>query len=401
MANTFTTNYSLVKSEIGGDNQNWGSNLHTSLNTVDSQLINKFDKDVVKGFTSTAIVFTNTGTSTGTITAASGDLFEDFEIGDRIRVTGATSDTNGSDSSPVIHTITNKSNSNSITVSTGLVTASAGDSVTVTLVFEPGYVDGSAIDNTPIGANTASTGAFSTVSATGQITSTVADGTAPLVVTSTTKVTNLNADTLDGQTAPSGTIVGTSDAQTLTNKTLTSPVINTGVSGSAILDSDTMSGVSATTLSSSESIKAYVDNEISNIGGKVLFKAIINATSLPSGTAPSSKTWIAYGSGQYTNDDAATYTAVSDALEVVRSGTVNNYTLSMSTVPSAITGSGDPDTSPGGSPDGGIMNKYSAAGYGHGDCIAIKSDGATSWTEILPNNVSTVKWSHYIQIDNA
>ena len=42
-------------------------------------------------------------------------------------------------------------------------------------------------------------------------------------------------------------------------KTLTSPVINTGVSGSAILDSDTMSGASATTLASSESIKAYVD----------------------------------------------------------------------------------------------------------------------------------------------
>ena len=55
------------------------------------------------------------------------------------------------------------------------------------------------------------------------------------------------------------TLTGT---QTLSAKTLTSPVINTGVSGSAILDSDTMSGVSATTLSSSESIKAYVDAQI-------------------------------------------------------------------------------------------------------------------------------------------
>ena len=50
-----------------------------------------------------------------------------------------------------------------------------------------------------------------------------------------------------------------STSQTLTNKTLTSPIINTGVSGTAILDSDTMSGVSATTLATSESIKAYVD----------------------------------------------------------------------------------------------------------------------------------------------
>ena len=55
------------------------------------------------------------------------------------------------------------------------------------------------------------------------------------------------------------TLTGT---QGLTNKTITSPVINTGVSGSAILDSDTMSGASATTLSSSESIKAYVDSQV-------------------------------------------------------------------------------------------------------------------------------------------
>ena len=40
---------------------------------------------------------------------------------------------------------------------------------------------------------------------------------------------------------------------------LTSPVFNVGVSGTAILDSDAMSGVSATKLASSESIKAYVD----------------------------------------------------------------------------------------------------------------------------------------------
>ncbi len=61
------------------------------------------------------------------------------------------------------------------------------------------------------------------------------------------------------------TLVGKATTDVLTNKTLTSPVINTGVSGSAILDSDTMSGASSTTLSSSESIKAYVDTQVATV----------------------------------------------------------------------------------------------------------------------------------------
>ena len=66
-----------------------------------------------------------------------------------------------------------------------------------------------------------------TISASGQITSTVSTGTAPFVVASTTEVANLNAATVGGKSAPSGNIVGLSDTQTLTNKTLTSPVLTT------------------------------------------------------------------------------------------------------------------------------------------------------------------------------
>jgi len=169
MANEFTTNYSLVKSEVGGDNQNWGTNLRNSLDTIDGQLINKLDKDVVKGFTSSAVVFTNTGSSAGTISASSGDLFQDFEVGDKVRVTGASEATNGSDASPSTHTITTKTSSNSITVSTGLVSDS-GDSVTVALVLEPYHLDGGSIDGTPIGSYDASSGAFTTISASGTTT---------------------------------------------------------------------------------------------------------------------------------------------------------------------------------------------------------------------------------------
>lgn len=62
-----------------------------------------------------------------------------------------------------------------------------------------------------------------------QLTLGIADGTAPMVVTSTTAVSNLNADMVDGKHAPSGDIVGTSDTQTLTSKTLTSPTITSPV----------------------------------------------------------------------------------------------------------------------------------------------------------------------------
>jgi hypothetical protein len=60
----------------------------------------------------------------------------------------------------------------------------------------------------------------------------------------------------------SGTLVLLTASQTLTNKTLTSPVLNTGLSGSAFLDEDNMASNSATKVASQQSIKAYVDAQI-------------------------------------------------------------------------------------------------------------------------------------------
>ena len=55
------------------------------------------------------------------------------------------------------------------------------------------------------------------------------------------------------------TVTTLTGSQTLTNKTLTSPVLNTGVSGTAILDEDNLASNSATQLATQQSIKAYVD----------------------------------------------------------------------------------------------------------------------------------------------
>lgn len=67
-------------------------------------------------------------------------------------------------------------------------------------------ITGGAIDNTPIGVTTAADAKFKKLAASDQITSTVAAGTAPLVIASSTRVDNLNvasAGTADSLASPS------------------------------------------------------------------------------------------------------------------------------------------------------------------------------------------------------
>jgi hypothetical protein len=60
-------------------------------------------------------------------------------------------------------------------------------------------------------------------------------------------------------------VIDKTTSQTLSAKTLTSPVINTGVSGSAFLDEDDMSSNSATKFASQQSIKSYVDTQVATV----------------------------------------------------------------------------------------------------------------------------------------
>jgi hypothetical protein len=74
----------------------------------------------------------------------------------------------------------------------------------------------------------------------GQFISTVSTGTPPLEVSSLTLVTHLNADYLRGKTPPTGSIVGDTDSQILTNKTLTLPTFGS----SGVRFSGSTSGIS-------------------------------------------------------------------------------------------------------------------------------------------------------------
>lgn len=96
----------------------------------------------------------------------------------------------------------------------------------------------------------------SVVAGTG-LTGGAASGAATLNVVGGTGIT-ANADDIAVDTSVVTTLTG---SQTLTNKTLTSPVFNTGVSGTAVKDEDTMSSNSATHLATQQSIKAYVDSK--------------------------------------------------------------------------------------------------------------------------------------------
>ena len=100
--------------------------------------------------------------------------------------------------------ITLTNSSGALALSGGLTISAGTVNLTGSTVITTSDINGGTIDSVAIGESTASTGAFTTISASGQITSTVGTGTAPLAIASTTKVANLNVDQVDGMSLSAG-----------------------------------------------------------------------------------------------------------------------------------------------------------------------------------------------------
>ena len=168
MANTFTTNYNIVKSEIGANNDRWGQDLNDGLSAIDGQIVRKLDKSDVKSATSTQISFAGS-TISGDATNAP-TIFQNYQVGDVISISGASNNANNGN-----HTITSKTNGYTLVCSNSTFTTETSDGSSPTIAYhlvpriDEITVNGGNIDNTAIGENTPSTGKFTSIDASGEI----------------------------------------------------------------------------------------------------------------------------------------------------------------------------------------------------------------------------------------
>ena len=140
---------------------------------------------------------------------------------------------------------------------------------------------------------------------------------------------------------PSGVVIGTTDSQTLTNKTLTSPVLNTGVSGTAVLDEDNMASDSATKLASQQSIKAYVDSQTHEAGD---ITSVVAGTGLTGGATSGAATLnVIGGTGITANADDIAVDATVTTL--TGSQTLTNKTLTSAILNTSVSGTAITTTS--------------------------------------------------------
>jgi len=122
----------------------------------------------------------------------------------------------------------------------------------------------------------------------------------------------------------------TSTNKTFTTPTITSAVLNTGASGSAVLDEDNMASDSATKVATQQSIKAYVDNSI-DTEMDVVFAADSSSGQI---TLDSETMTIAGGDNITTaaSGNTVTITLANDVVTLTGTQTLTNKTFTSPTI---------------------------------------------------------------------
>ena len=199
-------------------------------------------------------------------------------------------------------------------------------SATGTIASSTDIVEAVVAMNTEIAALKAGTSIFET--------KIVFEGATDDAHETTLQVTDPTADRTITLPNLSGTIATVDGTETLTNKTLTSPIItsgvfNTSISGTAFLDEDNMASNSATKLASQQSIKAYVDATVTAEDLDITSDSGTIAIDLDSETLT-----IAGGTGIDTTGSSNTITVAIDSTVATLTGTqtLTNKTLTSPTI---------------------------------------------------------------------
>ena len=218
MASTYSPNLRIELIAVGEQSNTWGGTTNNNLGTL--------IEEAISGVVSVDVTLSNV-----TLSALNGATDQSRQM---IIVATGTPGVTRTITAPAVDKVYIVFNNSDATLS---FIASGGTGVTLIVGAKKYiYCDGTnfyeavnaltvtsgTIDNTTIGATTATTGKFTTINASGQITSTVTTGTAPFVVASTTAVANLTASNVSTNANLTGAITSTGNATILGTASFTS-----------------------------------------------------------------------------------------------------------------------------------------------------------------------------------